>query len=316
MLTKCIKCLYDPVSIGFKCKCKEVIPSSCHTQNWNDWNVLLRQGFTDNGMACRPLESCVDNGNIFTKALCAWNLEGYYGYRCREGFRGDGYDGQGDCSWPFNPTFVLFLGEFSYTKTRWEVSSNQSRHVYIYPACAIQSAKSPSMPGRPIFVHNFQATAGKINNYIIYETGGFIFTPEGIAIDWASRNRMCRTASMRDTVEVANLGSNVRRKRVFFEKDEKEGGVFHPLPPALPSLFLLTLSLPMYGQPIALLSVAKYLCCNGHRMQSSCVCKVGWSNWNYSCSCSCIVWNSWKINPRVLFNRNVKYLFLFYSGFS
>ena len=180
MLTKCIKCLYDPVSIGFKCKCKEVIPSSCHTKNWNDWNVLLQQGFTDNGMTCRPLESCVDNGNIFTKALCAWNLEGYYGYRCREGFRGDGYDGQGDCSWPFNPTFVLFLCEFSYTKTRWEVSSNQSRHVYIYPACAIQSAKSPSMPGRPIFVHNFQATAGKINNYIIYETGGFIFTPEGI----------------------------------------------------------------------------------------------------------------------------------------
>ena len=35
----------------------------------------------------------------------------------------------------------------------------------------------------------------------------------------------------------------------------KEGGVFHPLPPALLTLSLLTLSLPMYWHPIALLSV-------------------------------------------------------------
>ena len=76
----------------------------------------------------------------------------------------------------------------------------------------------PSMSGRRIFVQNFQAAVGKINNYIIYEIGGFIFTPEGIAIDWALRN-VYWTDSMRDTVELANLESIVRR--VLFNTNVK-----------------------------------------------------------------------------------------------
>ena len=43
-----------------------------------------------------------------------------------------------------------------------------------------------------------------------YITAPDIGSPEGLAIDWASRN-IYWTDSMRDTIEVANLDSKVRR---------------------------------------------------------------------------------------------------------
>ena len=66
----------------------------------NEINLFFPlQGFTGSGTTCRPLESCVDNESIcHANALCAWNTEGYYGCRCREGFRGDGYQCQGNIS--------------------------------------------------------------------------------------------------------------------------------------------------------------------------------------------------------------------------
>ena len=135
----------------------------------------------------------------------------YYGCHCREGFRGDGYvDCQGDRSWPFNLTFILLLC------INLVIPKHDGKFLLINHGMSI--LRMPSMSGRRIFVQNFQAAVGKINNYIIYEIGGFIFTPEGIAIDWALRN-VYWTDSMRDTVELANLESIVRR--VLFNTNVK-----------------------------------------------------------------------------------------------
>lgn len=104
-------------------------------------NCLLRfQGFTGSGTSCRPLESCVDNEGIcHPNAVCAWNTEGYYACRCRDGYRGDGYVCQGKLNdslfdkraIPRKLCLMCLFSFSSHTKARRKIFVSNPRNVNI-----------------------------------------------------------------------------------------------------------------------------------------------------------------------------------------
>lgn len=112
-------------------------------------------------MSCRPLESCVDNESIcHSKAVCAWNTEGYYGCRCREGYKGDGYQCQGKFQIIYFLNIKLIFKEKSF---RLVIPKHDGKFLLISHGMSILRVPiqpSSSMPGRPIFVQIFQAAVG------------------------------------------------------------------------------------------------------------------------------------------------------------
>jgi nidogen (entactin) len=144
-----------------------------HWMKWNRFFFSFMQGFTGSGTTCRPLESCVDNESIcHANALCAWNTEGYYGCRCREGFRGDGYQCQGKIGFRSSLIYAslrtMFCFIFDFQLFLFLViPKHEGKFLLISHGMSILRVpihSSPSTPGRPIFIQIFQAAVGNKHN--------------------------------------------------------------------------------------------------------------------------------------------------------
>nr|CAD7444675.1 unnamed protein product [Timema bartmani] len=150
------------------------------------------QGFHGDGLNCAPDYSCQQNPNLCSRdASCVLGPTGAHTCVCNQGYVGDGSKCKAASKYEGN--FLLVSQGMATLRIPFK-------------------PKGRDVP-RPISIQYFQMAIGG--------------SPEGVSVDWVSRN-LYWTDSSKDTLEVAGLDSQLRKTLVSEGLVNPRGVVVHP----------------------------------------------------------------------------------------
>lgn len=187
-------------------------------------------GYQGDGRSCKPARSCLEDlYQCDSNADCTYlNEFGSYGCQCKAGFVGDGFyckvsprhksdhlvfaHGMSILQMPLNPT--------KDDKGQLILLENRQIPVGLDADCFTGEIYWADVFHQVIHKSTYN---GSMTEIFLSGPG----SPEGIAIDWVSRN-IYWTDSVKDTIEVANLESKKRKVLINDGLVDPRGIVVHP----------------------------------------------------------------------------------------
>ncbi|KAK3595925.1 hypothetical protein CHS0354_032433 [Potamilus streckersoni] len=186
------ECVYDPNALSYRCRC--------------------RRGYDGNGFTCTARgDNCRENpGLCDPNASCLLNVDTFLCV-CNENYRGDGKS----CAPISDETNFLFFSRgyslHRVTASNREEEVHTSRLLYV-PDELIVAVDSDCVDHKYYWSDVFKGRVSRANldgsdKEVVVQD---LQSPEGIAIDWLSRN-IYITDSGLDIIEVTNMNGSIRK---------------------------------------------------------------------------------------------------------
>ncbi|XP_052256418.1 nidogen-1-like [Dreissena polymorpha] len=204
------QCVYDPQSSSYRCRCN--------------------RGFEGDGITCRYREvDCNSNPSMCDPNAVCVEAEGRYSCICRQGYQGDGRRCE---ALPDVESYLVFSRGYSIHKVPTKQNgdhSDGSRVLYLPDELAVAVAADCAE-------QKFYWTDVKHGRISRADLNGFnkdvvingFSSPEGLAVDWMSRN-LYVTDSTLDLVAVVNMNGTYRKTLINTELRDPRSIVVSPM---------------------------------------------------------------------------------------